>query len=113
MILVLKEEIGKRSAKPLTQGIQHAGFQGNLEFQSPPAKLVTGDSESFTNSRTLHTLNDTVVIKIWVNLFISITKKLIFMYETWHFIKNNVKKKQNNLNQRIFCIVLQLILIWQ
>jgi hypothetical protein len=57
MILVSKEDIGKRSAKPLTQGIQHAGFQGNWQDQSPPAKSVTGDNESVTNSRTLHTLN--------------------------------------------------------
>jgi hypothetical protein len=44
MILVSKEDIGKRSAKPLTQGIQHAGFQGNLQVQSPLAKAVTGDN---------------------------------------------------------------------
>jgi hypothetical protein len=57
MILVSKEDIGKRSAKPLTQGIQHAGFQGNLQVQGSLAKVVTGDSGSGTNSRTLHTLN--------------------------------------------------------
>ena len=45
MILVLGKGIGKRSAKPLTQGIQHAGFQGNLQVQYPLAKVVMGDSE--------------------------------------------------------------------
>ena len=53
----IKGRYRQKISQPLTQGIQHAGFQGNLQVQSPLAKVVTGDSESITNSRTLHTLN--------------------------------------------------------
>ncbi len=34
------------------------GFQSNLQVQSSLAKAVTADRKVVTNSRTLHTLND-------------------------------------------------------